>query len=120
MLKDPKNQKMLQDYISEHAPLIHKQINVLRSKGRIPSHIEEDDLHFAGIYGLVDALHKYNPQVGEKLKTSSEENPFIKYAEKRVQGKMLDHLAEQSEVPRVLRERAKNLANVPKKVGESD
>lgn len=120
MLKDPKNKQKIQDYISEHAPLIHKQINILRSKGKIPPHIEEDDLHFAGIYGLVDALHKYDPKIGERLKTSEQENPFIKYAEKRVQGKILDHMAEHSEIPKIFTQRAKNLAMLPKKTEEPD
>jgi DNA-directed RNA polymerase specialized sigma subunit len=108
-LKDPKNQQILNDFFSEHAPLIHKQVKTLRAAGKIPKHIEDEDLHFAGIHGLVDAVHKYDHDVASRLSREGE-NPFIKYAEQRIRGKMLDHAAAQDVVPKQLRTRAKNLA----------
>lgn len=109
-LKDPKNQKLLNDFIVEHAPLIHKHINVLKSKGLIPPNVEEEDLHFAGFHGLMDALHKYNPEVASRTITKDGENAFAKYAEQRIKGKMLDHIAAQDVVPKGSRIKAKNLA----------
>ena len=109
ILKDPKHQKILNDFISEHAPLIHKQVNVLKSKGKIPSHIEDGDLHVAGVNGLMDAMSKYDEDVASRFVKDENENPFIKYAERRIQGKMLDHIASQDPVPRTLKRRSKNL-----------
>lgn len=109
-LQDPKNQKKINDFIAEHAPIIHKQINILRSKGKIPQGVEESDLHFAGFHGLMDAMHKYDHDVASRL-AGKDDNPFVKYAERRVQGKMLDHIAEQDDIPRVARIRAKNLSD---------
>jgi DNA-directed RNA polymerase specialized sigma subunit len=115
-LKDPKNQKMLNDFMAEHAPLIHKQVNVLKSKGRIPPNVEVEDLHFAGFHGLMDALHKYDHDVAGRL-TKKGENPFVKYAERRIQGKMLDHIAAQDPLPKTARIKAKNLAGKPDEEG---
>ena len=109
-LKDPKNQQMLNDFMSEHAPLIHKQINILKSKGKIPENIENEDLHMPGFHGLMDALHKYDHEVASRRSTKEGENTFSKYAERRIQGKILDHIASQDQIPKVARTRAKNLA----------
>ena len=113
-LKDPENKKILNDFISEHAPLIHKQLKVLRSSGKIPTHIEDEELHFAGIHGLIDAMHKYDHDVASR--TSKEgDNPFTKYAEQRIRGKILDHAVSHDAVPKSVRTRAKNLnAQSPK------
>ena len=112
---------MLNDFMSEHAPLIHKQINVLQAKGKIPQGIEREDLHFHGFHGLMDALHKYDHEVASRLSTKEGENPFVKYAERRIQGKILDHIASQDQIPKVARIRAKNLAaQQPKKAQPSD
>src|SRR5665213_1672960 len=108
-LKDPKNQKLLNDFLVEHAPLIHKHINVLKSKGLIPPNVEDEDLHFAGYRGLMDALHKYNPDVSSRTMTKEGENPFSKYAEQRIRGSMLDHIAAQDkDVGKRERIKAKN------------
>lgn len=108
-LKDPKNQKLINDFLVEHAPLIHKHINILKSKGLVPSNIDESDLHFAGFHGLVDALHKYDHNVATRTSSKPDENLFSKYAERRIQGKMLDHIASQDHIPKSLRIKAKNL-----------
>ena len=107
-LKDPKNQQLLNDFISEHAPLIHKQLKILRSSGKIPSQIEDEELHFAGIHGLMDAMHKYDHDIASR--TSKEgDNPFAKYAEQRIRGKILDHAVSHDVVPKSVRVRSKNL-----------
>jgi RNA polymerase sigma factor for flagellar operon FliA len=110
-LKDPKNQKLMNDFIEEHAPLIFKHINVLKSKGLIPRNVDPEDLHFAGMHGLFDALHKYDPKTAALTAGKEGENPFTKYAERRIQGKMLDHIAAQDEVGKGSRTKAKNLAS---------
>lgn len=108
-LKDPKNQKMIQDFLLEHAPLINKHINILKSKGMLPPNVDPEDLHFAGFHGLMDALHKYSHDVASRTTSKEGDNPFSKYAEQRIKGKMLDHIAAQDAIPKVARIRAKNL-----------
>lgn len=108
-LKDPKNQKLINDFLVEHAPLIQKHINVLKSKGLIPQNVDEEDLHFAGFHGLMDALHKYDHDVASRTSTKEGENVFGKYAEQRIKGKMLDHIASQDPIPKRARIKAKNL-----------
>jgi RNA polymerase sigma factor for flagellar operon FliA len=108
-LKDPKNQQHMNDFISEHAPLITSTLKKLRNAGHIPDHIEDEDLHFAGVHGLIDAMHKYQHDVAANTAKEGDTNPFAKYAKDRIRGKILD-LAKQSDVvPKQLRERAKNL-----------
>lgn len=111
-LKDPNNRKLLDDFMSEHAPLIHKQVNVLKSKGKIPLGVQPEDLHMHGFLGLMDALHKYDHTVASNRATKEGENTFSKYAERRIQGKILDHIASQDQIPKVARTRAKNLATM--------
>src|SRR5579864_8300279 len=54
-----------------------------RIHDRLPSHIQLDDLVQAGILGLIEALHKYDPSKNVELKT---------YAKYRIQGAILDNL----------------------------
>ncbi len=105
--KDPQNQRLLNAFIADHSPLINKHIAILRSKNMIPPHIEDGDLHTAGVMGLMDALHKYDPSVAANIGTKEGDNPFAKYAESRIRGKILDHLASQDAVPKAARQKAK-------------
>jgi len=109
-LKSPKTQALINWLMVTHAPLIQKHINILKSKGQVPSNIDESDLHFAGFHGLMDAFHKYNPDIASRASTGKEgENPFSKYAERRIQGKMLDHIAAQDPIPKQVRAQAKRI-----------
>lgn len=108
-LKDPKNQQLLNSFVAEHAPLINKHVAILRSKGLVPKGIEDEDLHSAGFHGLMDALHKYDPSVAANTTSGEGENTFAKYAEQRVKGKMLDHLASIDPVPKAARTKVKNI-----------
>ena len=112
-LKDPENKKLIDAFMVDHAPLINKHINVLRSQGKIPPHVDEDDLHMAGFHGLMDALHKYDHGVAGRLAANSNQNVFAKYAEKRIRGRMLDHIVSSGEIPKSHLVRAKNLSLLP-------
>ena len=111
-LKDPKNQKKIQDFLIEHAPLIGKVIGSLKKSGKIPSDSSDKDVHFAGLYGLMDAMHKYKPPTAPPKESPADpsENPFAKYAWWRISGKILDHVHGESKIPKPLKTRAKNLA----------
>ena len=108
-LKDPKNQKKIQDFLVEHAPLIGKVIGSLKKNGKIPHDTDHSKMHYAGFYGLMDAIHKYDPDAGSRLQSEEGENPFAKYAYSRISGKILDHVHGESSIPRSVRKRAKHL-----------
>ena len=97
---DPESQKLINDFLIEHAPLINLHVKKLMNEGKIPQGIDPTDLHTAGFHGLMEALHRYDPKVGANFST---------YAGRRVAGKMLDHVASLDEVPKTARIRAKNI-----------
>lgn len=71
-----------------------------RIHDRLPSHIPFDDLVQAGILGLMEALHKFDPSKNVELKT---------YAKHRIQGAILDSLRDLDWSPRPLRKKARQL-----------
>jgi RNA polymerase sigma factor for flagellar operon FliA len=99
-LQDPLNQKKLNDFLIEHAPLINLHVKKLQNQGKIPNGIDPTDLHTAGFHGLMEAVHRYDPKAGAA---------FATYAGHRIAGKMLDHIASLDEVPKTLRTQAKNI-----------
>ncbi len=66
----------------------------------LPSHIEMDDLHSYGIFGLLDALQKFDPGRGVKFET---------YAFTRIRGAILDGLRAMDWVPTSMRQRARQV-----------
>lgn len=71
-----------------------------RIHDRLPAHIPFDDLVQAGILGLMEALHKFDPGKNVELKT---------YAKHRIQGAILDSLRDLDWSPRPLRKKARQL-----------
>lgn len=69
------------DMLLEWAPKINMHVKKLRAAG-IPSHIDDTDLHTAGMDGLMDAFHRYEKGKGN----------FMPFANKRIFGKMMDHV----------------------------
>jgi RNA polymerase sigma factor for flagellar operon FliA len=86
------------EMIVEHLPLV-KYI-AARIAGRLPSHVEVDDLVNAGILGLIDAIDKYDPTRKIKFKT---------YAEFRIRGAIIDELRSLDWIPRSTRQKASRL-----------
>ncbi|MBN1868756.1 FliA/WhiG family RNA polymerase sigma factor [Candidatus Sumerlaeota bacterium] len=84
--------------IEEYLPLV-KYI-ASRIAGRLPSHVEIDDLINAGVIGLIDAIEKFDPTRKIKFKT---------YAEFRIKGAILDELRALDWVPRSTRQKATRL-----------
>jgi len=78
----------LNDMVTEWAPTINLHANSL-FKGGLPPHIDITDLHSAGVHGLIDAFHKYDPKRGVDFST---------YASRRIKGKMLDHITSSGDV----------------------
>jgi RNA polymerase sigma factor for flagellar operon FliA len=66
----------------------------------LPDHVDGDDLHSAGLVGLLQALRNYNPACGTSFET---------YARVRIRGAMLDELRRMDWVPRTVHEKARKL-----------
>ncbi|HEY2097555.1 MAG: polymerase sigma factor FliA [Pseudonocardiales bacterium] len=70
---------------------------------RLPAHVEIADLIQAGVFGLIDAIERFDPALGIRFET---------YAAQRIRGAILDELRAQDWVPRIIRNRARELAKV--------
>lgn len=86
------------EQIIEYLPLV--KFIATRISGRLPNHVEIDDLMESGIIGLIDAIEKFDPSHQIKFKT---------YAEFRIRGAILDELRALDWVPRSTRQKASRL-----------
>ncbi|MFA6807421.1 MAG: FliA/WhiG family RNA polymerase sigma factor [Eubacteriales bacterium] len=87
-----------EEYIDKYLPLVK------RIAGRIaislPSHIDEDDLISYGVFGLLDALKKFDSSKGVKFET---------YAGLRIRGGIIDGLRAMDWVPHSARKKVKEI-----------
>lgn len=74
---------------------------------RLPPHVELADLIQAGVFGLMDAIERFEPALGIR---------FESYAAQRIRGAILDELRAQDWVPRAIRNRARELAKARESV----
>jgi RNA polymerase sigma factor FliA len=105
-LKPKKPGKLANDIEREIMILEHrKQVESIAKRicRKIPACIELDDLISAGILGLINAIEKFNPEQGVKLKT---------FAEHRIRGAILDSLRDLDWAPRDLRHKNRNMQTV--------
>jgi RNA polymerase sigma factor for flagellar operon FliA len=79
-----------------------------RIHDRLPQHVSMEDLIHAGVLGLIDALHKYDPQ---------QQVQFKSYASFRIRGAILDSLRDLDWSPRDLRRKARRLAEANTRLG---
>lgn len=86
------NTGLREDLILKHAPLVKYIAD--RMAMRLPPKISKEDLISAGILGLLDALDKFDSEMGIKFQT---------YAEHRIKGAILDELRRMDWIPRSIR-----------------
>ncbi|MDX8414851.1 sigma-70 family RNA polymerase sigma factor [Intestinicryptomonas porci] len=86
--------------VAEHYPLVDKALNSIRT--RLPNHADIDELHSAGVSGLVDAATKLNPQKSKS---------FVAYASMRIRGAIMDELRKLDYMPRSARQDAKRISH---------
>ncbi len=84
--------------VLDHLPLIKTLAR--RLSHLLPPNVETCDLVSAGIIGFMNAIEKYDPSRGAKLRT---------FAEFRIRGAMLDCLRGLDWAPRSLRQQSKKL-----------
>lgn len=99
------------DPIQEHRNrLVEAYLPLVRYHGervwsRLPEGVELDDLISAGIFGLMDAIDAFDLSRGVKFET---------YCVPRIRGAMLDELRSMDWVPRLVRSKARKLADAIK------
>lgn len=93
-----RDQKLRDRLVLHYAPLV-KYVAGRVGTG-LPAHVEVSDLIQSGIFGLVDAIEKFEPERGLKFET---------YAMQRIRGAILDDLRAQDWVPRSVRSRARDV-----------
>lgn len=84
--------------ITHHAPLVTQVAS--RVIGRLPDTVELADLVSYGMFGLIDAVEKFEPARGFKFET---------YAAQRVRGAIIDELRAADWVPRSVRSKARTV-----------
>lgn len=93
------NDQEVRDYfVIKYAPLV-KYVAGKVSMG-MPQNIEFDDLVSYGVFGLIDAISKFDPDRGIKFKT---------YAMTRIRGAIFDELRSIDWIPRSIRQKAKQI-----------
>lgn len=87
-----------EDYLKKYLPLVK------RISGRIaislPEHVDQEDLYGYGVFGLLDALNRFDPQRGVKFET---------YATLRIRGSIIDGLRAMDWVPHSARQKVKQV-----------
>ena len=89
----------LRDQLIVHYSPLVKYVGSRVAAG-LPQNVEQADLVSYGIFGLIDALDKFDPGRGYKFET---------YAISRIKGAMLDELRSMDWVPRSVRTKAKRI-----------
>lgn len=99
-LKTEDNQDARDKLILHFSPLVKYVAG--RVSANLPQNVESGDLVSYGIFGLIDAINKFDPSRAIKFET---------YAMSRIKGAIIDELRALDWVPRSVRHRSKELEN---------
>jgi RNA polymerase sigma factor FliA len=89
------------ELVRQYLPLVKAIVGRLAMT--LPPHVDFNDLHSAGLVGLLQAMRNYDPNTGV---------PFEGYARIRIRGAVFDELRRMDWVPRSLHERARKIQEV--------
>lgn len=101
LYKDSNDIEARNGLVERYAPLVKYVAG--RMAMNMPPQVEFDDLVSYGIFGLIDAIEKYDPQRGFKFKT---------YATTRIRGGIIDELRAMDWIPRSVRQKSRQLQHV--------
>lgn len=87
-----------EEHLEKYLPLVKRISGRLAMS--LPPHIEEEDLIGYGVFGLFDALQRFEPSRGVKFET---------YASLRIRGSMIDGLRAMDWVPHSARQKVKKV-----------
>ena len=116
-MEETKRNKLWQEYIKNHSEQLREQIIieyvplVKLVAGRLNMYlgytVEYDDLVSYGIFGLIDAIDKFDYGKGIKFET---------YASLRIRGAILDQIRKMDWIPRSVRQKQKSITEASKKL----
>lgn len=95
---ESKSPALKEKLILQYAPIVKYVAG--RMLVHIGQHVEYDDLVGYGVFGLIDAIDKFDYNKGVKFET---------YASLRIRGAIIDHIRRLDWVPRTLRQKNKQL-----------
>ncbi len=98
---ETKSPAIREKLIVEYSPLVKYVAG--RLSIYFGSHVEYDDLVSFGVFGLIDAIDKFDISKGVKFET---------YASLRIRGSIIDSIREMDWVPRSLRQKSKEIEKV--------
>jgi RNA polymerase sigma factor for flagellar operon FliA len=99
--KESKSPALKEKLIVQYATLVKYVAGRLMS--HVGMHVDFDDLVGYGVFGLIDAIDKFDIHMGVKFET---------YASTRIRGAIIDHIRRMDWVPRTLRQKSKQLEKV--------
>ena len=102
--KNPSSE-LREQIILEYVPLV--KVVAGRLSMYLGYNVEYDDLVGYGIFGLIDAIDKYDASKDVKFET---------YASLRIRGSILDHIRKMDWIPRTVRQRQKKLDEAVKRI----
>lgn len=100
-----KNNQVREQIIIEYAPLV--KVVAGRLSMYLGYNVEYDDLVGYGIFGLIDAIDKFDYRKEVKFET---------YASLRIRGAILDQIRKMDWIPRTVRQRQKQIDAVTKEI----
>ena len=100
-----KTPELREKLIIEYAPLVKLVAGKLSMY--LGYNVEFDDLCGYGIFGLIDAIDKFDNEKGVKFET---------YASLRIRGEILDQIRKMDWIPRTVRQKQKMLDNAYRKI----
>lgn len=92
------HERDIEQLVNEQLPQV--RYIARRIHERLPQHVQIEDLVNAGVLGLIDAVHKFDPRKNVQFKS---------YAKFRIRGAILDSLRELDWSPRDLRRKARQI-----------
>ncbi|MFA6543922.1 MAG: FliA/WhiG family RNA polymerase sigma factor [Limisphaerales bacterium] len=87
-----------EELVEEYLPLVKTVVG--RIAMSLPAHVDINDLHSAGLVGLLQAVRQFDPQGGSS---------FESYARVRIRGNILDELRRLDWVPRSVHTKARRV-----------
>ncbi|MCR5389155.1 MAG: FliA/WhiG family RNA polymerase sigma factor [Lachnospiraceae bacterium] len=103
------SQELRDQLIIEYSPLV--KVVAGRLSMYLGYNVEYEDLVGFGIFGLIDAIDKFDTRKNIKFET---------YASLRIRGEILDQIRKNDWIPRTIRQKQKQLDAVMKKIEEQE
>lgn len=100
-----KTPQLREKIIVEYAPLV--KVVAGRLSMYLGYNVEYDDLVGYGVFGLIDAIDKFDPAKAVKFET---------YASLRIRGAILDQIRKMDWIPRTIRQKQKQIDEAIKKI----